>query len=88
LYFYSTNTYRARSLYNPGPSIDDWLSNVWNYWYNCDMSKKSLPYLNAGLFFAAGCIWVVVPGAVKFIATPLFFIAAIFNVIAARQSKK
>jgi hypothetical protein len=51
------------------------------------MNKKSLLYLNAGLNFAAGCIWLTVPGPSKFIATPLFFIAAIMNIVAVQQSK-
>ena len=52
------------------------------------MSKKNLPYLTAGGLFAAGCIQLVVPGPGKYIATPLFFLAAVFNIIAAQKSKK
>ena len=52
------------------------------------MTKKNLPYLTAGLLFAAGCIWLVVPGPSKYIATPLFFLAAVINIIVAQKSKK
>jgi len=52
------------------------------------MTKKNLLYLTAGLTFAAGCIWLVVPGPAKYIATPLFFLAAVFYIIAAQKSKK
>jgi hypothetical protein len=52
------------------------------------MSKKNLPYLTAGLLFATGCIWLVVPNPAKYIATPLFFLAAAINLIAAQKSKK
>ena len=52
------------------------------------MKKQQLPYLNAGLFFAAGCIGLAVPGPGKYVATPLFFIAAVINLVVVPKSKK
>lgn len=52
------------------------------------MKKNNIPYLTCGLSFAAGCIWLAVPGPSKYIATPLFFIVAVINLVAAQKSKK
>ncbi len=50
--------------------------------------NRGLPYLTSGLLFAAGCIWLAIPGPSKYIAAPIFFVAAVINLIAAQKTKK
>ncbi len=46
-----------------------------------------LPYFSAGLFFAAAIMFLGVPGATKYIATPIFLIVAGINLVAGRKAK-
>ena len=60
---------------------------VASYRSKSKVSKKgSLPYLTSGLFFAAGVMFLGIPGAAKYIATPVFLIVAGINLVAARKS--
>ncbi|MFO0920403.1 MAG: hypothetical protein U0451_01900 [Candidatus Saccharimonadales bacterium] len=52
------------------------------------MKSRKINYASAGLCFAAGCIWLAIPGPSKYIATILFFIAALANLFAAQNLKK
>lgn len=51
------------------------------------LKTNKLPYFSAGLFFAAGIMFLGVPGAAKYIATPLFLIIVVINIVAGRKAK-